>query len=445
MHGEEQLRAIATRVLNASTADETEVTISAAESALTRFANSTIHQNVFDVGIDVRVRALLGTRVGVASTNRTDETSLGDAVRKAIESARFAPENPDLHGLPRPKPIPHVDAYASTTASYTPERRARDVKMICDRAIDNSLNASGAWSTGEMELAVANSHGVWAYAPRTHASLKTVIMSDDSSGYAERTGVDASTVDVDAVGREAVEKALRSRNPIPLEPGAYTVVLEPYAVGTMVDYLGYIGLGAMALQEGRSFMNGRIGERIVGENITLWDDGLDPTGVPMAFDFEGVPKRRVTFFDRGVARGVVYDSYTAGREGKESTGHALPAPNPDGPIPLNIFLAPGDADQAALLNGIERGLWVTRFHYVNVVNPTKTILTGMTRDGTFLIENGEITRPVHNLRFTQSVLDALSDVQAIGRDAMMLQDELGGTKVPALRIGRFSFSSATQF
>ena len=192
-------------------------------------------------------------------------------------------------------------------------------------------------------------------------------------------------------------------------------------------------------------MNGRFGEQIVGPNITLWDDGLDPSGVPMPFDFEGMPKRRVTFFDGGIAREVVYDSFTAGREGKQSTGHALPAPNSYGPMPLHLFLAPGDADAAALLRGIERGLWVTRFHYVNVVQPTRAILTGMTRDGTFLIENGEISRPVHNLRFTQNVLDALSTVEAIGREPMMLQDEVGGTRVPPLRIGRFSFTSATEF
>jgi predicted Zn-dependent protease len=213
----------------------------------------------------------------------------------------------------------------------------------------------------------------------------------------------------------------------------------------MIDYLSYIGLGALSVQEGRSFMNGQFGERLVGTNISLWDDGLDPAGVPMAFDFEGVSKRRVDFFDRGVATDVVYDSYTAGREGRESTGHALPAPNTYGPLPLNLFLAAGDADMDALLEGITRGVWVTRFHYVNVVHPTKAILTGMTRDGTFLIENGQITRPVHNLRFTQSVLEALQQVELIGRDRLMLQDEIGGTCVPALRIAGFNFSSATQF
>lgn len=395
--------------------------------------------------MDVRVRAVLGTRVGVASTNRLDERALRDTVQRAIEGARYAPENPEFRGLPIPAPIRKVSAYAASTAAYTPERRAEDVKRVCDRALAQDLNASGAWSTSELELAVGNSHGVWAYDARTHASFKTVVMGENSSGYAERTAVDAEQVEVGQAGDEAIEKALRSRDPVAVDPGEYPVVLEPYAVGTMVDYLSYIGLGAQAVQEGRSFMNGHFGEQLVGENISLWDDGLDPDGVPMAFDFEGVPKERVTFFDRGVAREVVYDSYTAGREGKRSTGHALPAPNTWGPMPLNLFLASGQADVASLLEGIERGLWITRFHYVNVVHPTRVILTGMTRDGTFLIERGEITRPVRNLRFTQSMLDALSNVEAVGREAMMLKDELGGTRVPALRIARFNFTSATEF
>jgi PmbA protein len=443
--GEAALRRIADHVLASSRADQTEVVISASDSALTRFASSAIHQNMFESGLEVRVRAVIGTRIGVATTNRMDERALQLTTERAVDAARLAPETPEFKGLPSPRPITRVSAHSAATASYSPEQRARDVKTICDRSLEHGLNASGAWSTGELELAVANSLGIWAYDARTHASLKTVIMSDDSSGYAERTGVDASKIDVETVGREAIEKALRSRQPVHLDPGEYSVVLEPYAVGTMVDYLAYVGLSALAVQEGRSFMNGAFGERLVGENVSLWDDGLDPNGVPMAFDFEGVPKQRVDFFAQGIATGVVYDSFTAGREGKESTGHALPAPNTWGPIPLNMFMEPGTANQSELLRGIERGLWVTRFHYVNVVHPIRAILTGMTRDGTFLIEHGELARPVHNLRFTQSVLDALSDVQAIGREAVMLQDEVGGTCVPALRIGSFRFSSATEF
>ncbi|MPZ15970.1 MAG: hypothetical protein GEU73_16370 [Chloroflexi bacterium] len=445
MRGEEWLRRIAERVLAAARANDAEVVISAGEHALTRFAGSAIHQNVLEVGVEVRVRAAVGRRTGVAITDRLDDQSLQDVGRRAVESARFAPEDPDFLGLPAPQAVKRVSAHAPATAAYSPERRARDVNAICRQAIDRGLNASGAWSTGELERAVASSCGVWAYDARTSASLKTVMMGENSSGYAERTAVDATSIDLESAGREAIDRALRSRDPIHLDPGSYPVVLEPYAVGTMIDYLAYIGLGALPVQEGRSFMNGHFGERIVGENISLWDDGLDPSGVPMAFDWEGVPKKRVSFFDRGIARGVVYDSYTAGREGTESTGHALPAPNVYGPLPLNVFMAPGEADSAALLDGMHQGIWVTRFHYVNVVHPTKAILTGMTRDGTFLVERGEVTRPIHNLRFTQSVLEALANVEAIGRDPMLLQDELGGTSVPPLRLGQFQFTSATEF
>jgi len=317
------------------------------------------------------------------------------------------------------------------------------VKSVCDAAVAAGLEASGLLSARASELAVANSQALWAYHPHTAASFKTVVMSANSSGYAERSAIDIGQVDVEGAGQEAIQKALRSRDPVSLEAGEYPVVLEPYAVGTMLDYLAFMGLGAMALQDGRSFM--RIGEQMAGENVSLWDDGLDPGGRPMPFDFEGVPKQRVDLIERGVARGVVYDSYTAAREGRASTGHGLPAPNRQGPLPLHLFMARGTADQSDLLRGIRRGLWVTRFHYVNPVHPTKTIITGMTRDGTFLIEDGQITRPVQNMRFTQSVLDALSCVEAIGREWSVVQEDLGATCVPALRIARFRFSSATSF
>jgi predicted Zn-dependent protease len=179
--------------------------------------------------------------------------------------------------------------------------------------------------------------------------------------------------------------------------------------------------------------------------VDLWDDGRDPRGLPVAFDFEGTPKQRVSFFEQGVARDVVYDRRTAAGAGRTSTGHGLPAPNTHGPLPSHLFLRTGDASRDDLLAGIDRGIWVTRLWYVNVVHPTQTILTGMTRDGTFLIERGEITRPIRNLRFTTSVLDALASVERIGRDPLLIQGWLGGSLVPALRVGRFTFTGATEF
>jgi predicted Zn-dependent protease len=341
--------------------------------------------------------------------------------------------------------VPPFTTFSSPTAAYSPEQRARAVKIVCDLAVEQGLVASGAFSTGTSELAVANSLGLFAYDATTRARLTTVVMSDDSSGYAERAAMDVTTLDPETLAREAVDKAVRSRNPVAVEPGEYRVILQPYAVEEMLTYLAYIGLSAQAVQEGRSFLGGRFGEQLAAPSVDLWDDGRDPRGLPLAFDFEGVPKQRVAFFERGVARDVVYDRLTAGRAGRASTGHALPAPNTAGPLPTNLFFGAGDASDADLLAGIERGIWVTRFWYVNVVTPTDTVLTGMTRDGTFLIEHGEITRPIRNLRFTTSVLDALASVERIGRDPLLIQSWLGGNLIPALRVGRFTFTGTTEF
>jgi predicted Zn-dependent protease len=246
----------------------------------------------------------------------------------------------------------------------------------------------------------------------------------------------------------AVNKALRSRNPTDIEPGAYTVILEEEAVADMVFYLSYMGLGALSVQEGRSFMSGRFGEKITGDNITIWDDGHDSRGLMFPFDYEGVPKQRVTLIENGVAKGVVYDSFTAGREGnKTSTGHGLPAPNTFGPIPANLFLAPGQATKEEMLASTERGIWVTRFHYTNPVHPVQTVLTGMTRDGTFLIENGQITRPLKNLRFTQSILEAFSQVEMLGSELKLLRGDWDGfaTCAPVVKIRGFQFTGTTEF
>jgi predicted Zn-dependent protease len=270
-------------------------------------------------------------------------------------------------------------------------------------------------------------------------------MSDDSSGYADMTSLDVREIDAEHVGREAVDKALRSRNPQPLEPGEYAVILEEYAVATMLTYLSYLGFGALAVQEGRSFMAGKFGQRITGQTVSIWDDGLDATGLPIPFDFEGMPKKRVDLITDGVAKAVVYDSYTANKEGKESTGHALPAPNTYGPLPGNLFMKAGTDSKLQMLASIEHGLWVTRFHYVNPVHPLKAILTGMTRDGTFWIEKGEIKGATKNLRFTQSVLEALSAVTMISEETRLSRGFWGGIRAPALCIGRFTFTGATEF
>jgi predicted Zn-dependent protease len=431
------------QILGYSQADETEVVFFGAASQLTRFANNHIHQHVAETNTQISVRVVIGKKIGVASTNDLSVDALKRAVAHARTIAEFQRDNPDYSGLPRPVPIRPADSFRQTTAAAAPEMRADGVAAICRRAQDHDLIASGSFSTTTNEMGVANSHGVLAYQPSTVANLVSVIMGGGGSGYADRSSMDVDDIDADAVGREAVEKALRSRDPAAVEPGAYDVVLEEYAVAELLDYMNYIGFGALAWQEKRSFM--RLGEPITGPNITIVDDAYDDRTLALAFDFEGVAKQRVRMIDRGVANAVVYDSYTAGREPNHtSTGHALPAPNTYGPLPFNLRLEPGTTPKADLVKDIERGLWITRFHYVNIVHPVQTILTGMTRDGTFLIENGEVKGPVRNLRFTQSVLDAFKNAE-LSNTLKLQKGFVGGTLVPAARIRGFNFSSVTEF
>jgi predicted Zn-dependent protease len=240
---------------------------------------------------------------------------------------------------------------------------------------------------------------------------------------------------------------LRTRDAIAIDPGVYPVVLEEGAVAELLEYLSYIGFSGLAVEEGRSFM--RLGEKVTGDGIQIWDDGRDPTGLPMPFDFEGVPKKRVDLISGGVATGLVHDTASATRAGVESTGHALPAPNPSGAWASNLFMGGGDApSKEALADGITRGIWVTRTWYVNVVHPRQSLLTGMTRDGTFLIENGKITRPIKNMRFTQSVMEAFAGATALTRarklEAGADYDFTAGLVVPAMRLERFNFTSVTR-
>jgi PmbA protein len=447
MLGEQKIKQITDKVLGLSTANQTEVVFWADNSALTRFANNYIHQNVAETNTQVSIRMVMGKKIGVASTNDLSDAGLSRAVEHAATITRFQLDNPDFKSLPtpgdagRPKP---AGGFVEATAASTPEMRAEGAQAICSLSEENGLRAAGSFSTSAQELAVANSLGVFSYDNFTVSNLLTVVMGENSSGYADRTSKDVAEIDPVEVAREAVGKAVRSRDPISVEPGDYTVVLEEYAVADLLEWLNFTGgFSALALQEERSFL--KKGEKITGDNVTVIDDGSDPRGLPVSIDFEGVAKRRVELIRDGVAGDPVYDSYTAGREdGKRSTGHALPAPNTFGPIPFNLFLQPGDTPKAELIKGIDRGIWVTRFHYLSVVHPLMTILTGMTRDGTFLIENSEITKPIKNLRFNQNLLEAWKDAR-FGSTTKLQKSWFSGSVVPAARIEKFTFASGTSF
>jgi predicted Zn-dependent protease len=438
---------LAERVLEQATrtgVTEAEALVMREDSALTRFANSQIHQNVAETNVSINLRVVRGKRVGVASSDRTDEDGLRRLAESAAAIAGVVEELPDWGGLPGPTPVTDLPgAYDERTADATPEFRADGVRAVIAAADAAGVIAYGSFQTGTETNAVANSNGVRVAGTRTTSQLITVSMGPDGgSGYAEAASVDATAIDPGRLGVEAAQKARASSNAVALDPGDYPVVLEEYAVVDLLDMLGYVGFSALAVQEERSFVE--VGRTVGSDLITIRDDGSDPAGLPMAFDYEGVAKQRVELIERGVCRGVVYDAQTAARDGVSSTGHGLPAPNSYGPFPLNMVMEAGSATRDDLVGGLDRGLLVTRFHYTNPVHPKLAIVTGMTRDGTFLVEGGRIVGPVRNLRFTQSYLEALARTVAVGRDRRTLRGFLGGVVVPAIRIDSWTFTGATE-
>lgn len=425
-------------------ATEAEALVMREDASLTRFANSQIHQNVAETNVVVNLRFAAGRRIGVASSGRTDEEGLRRLAANAGAIARVVEELPDWPGLPGPTPVTEAAAaYAPATAAASPELRADGVRAVIAAADVAGVTAYGSFSTGTETTAVANSAGTGVGGTRTVAQLLTVSMGPaGGTGYAEQAGVDVSAIDAAAVGRESAEKARATADAVAIDAGDYPVVLEEYAVVDLLDMLGYLGFSALAVHEERSFVE--IGRKVGSELVTVVDDGHDPVGMPMAFDYEGVAKQRVPLLERGVCAGVVYDSHTAAHDGVASTGHGLPAPNTYGPFPLNQVMSAGDASRDELIAGLDRGLLVTRFHYTNPVHPKLALITGMTRDGTFLVEDGRIVAPVRNLRYTQSYLDAMAGVVAVARERKTLKGYLGAVVVPAVRIESWSFTGTTE-
>ena len=444
--GEPVLRQVLERALAAATGDEAEALVLGRTLALTRFANNAIHQNVVETGANLRVRVAVGTRVAAVWTNRLDGDGVEAAARQASELARVVPENPRWAGLPAADRAPEAGGFVESTAAATPERRAQAAGVLCRAAAAAGLQAAGFVSTAVNEVAVASTRGTRAYHAGTVAEAQAVARGASGSGFADRVHADLDRIDVEAVAAEAVGTARRAQQPRDCPAGTYEVVLSPYAVADLVEFLGS-QLTGLAVEEGRSFVGGRLGSRVTGERVTLVEDPLDPDGLPRGFDFEGVPTAPLTLIEHGVARAVVYDAQTAARNGARNTGHALPTGTAV-PLPMHLRFQPGTQTREGLLAGVRRGLYVTRFWYTRWVHPLRTIVTGMTRDGTFLVEQGELAGPVRNLRFTQSYHEALDGLVA-AESALALQRldlwdyDAGSIRVPAVHLSAFTFTGAT--
>ena len=429
--------------------DGVEAVVLAERSGLARFAGSEVHQPTLIEDVVVTVRVVRDGQVGLATTNRTDREGLANAAARAREAAASAHADSDFPGLAQPAGAP------SDVAGFDPdlaELGADDQARLARAAIDarGDFDVYGYFTSGVSELAVVSTEGVAAHQRMTDAVTLVLAAVDGASGYAQHTSWAADGIDPAEVAREATEKAARTRDAKELEPGAYRAVLEPYAFAELLDYFADDSFGALGLLEGRSYLDGRIGERVFDEQVSISDDPFDERALPKAFDFEGVPKQRVTLVERGVAQGVVWDRRTAARagDGRATTGHAPPPTSRSGPQTWSLSVEPGDAESLDdLVSLVDDGIYVTRLHYLGVVDPREGVVTGMTRDGTFRIRNGRVAEPLANLRFTVSVPRFLADVPGLTREVTLVNASEfyeerypRGTLVPAIASAHFNIT-----
>ncbi len=438
------LEHIAERILKLSEADETEVEIDSTVDALTRFANNTIHQNVSEHTLGISVRAVVDGHTARATTNKTDEESLRRVVAAAMNLARNQPENPDLLPMLGPQKYDKVAHFFASTVSATPQDRARAVTRVCKMAEEGKQTAAGIFTTGFVRNLLANSKGLSARHDDTRAEFSVTILEENSSGWAKSNSPDILNIDPDALFESASEKAAGSRKPRELEPGHYTAILEPAAA---LDFVGSIfyDFAGTAILDKRSCLNERMGKKIFGENITLWDDVYHPLQVGAPWDGEGLPRQKVLLVDRGVPKNLVYSRATAKKMKAKPTGHGFTLPNEYGEAPMNLVFSGGDKSVDDMIRSTERGILVTRFWYIREVDPYEKVLTGMTRDGTFLVENGRVAGGIRNFRFNQGIIDALAKVEMLGPAVRATGEESFEMVVPPMKIRDFHFSEVTKF
>ncbi len=450
-----------------STADEIELLISAGDSSLTRFANNTIHQNLAEQGSHISLRVAFGGRTARATTNKHDDESLRRVVQSAEALAKVQQPDPDL--LPMPSPdegkqsaagsgASPVSRYFEETARITPEDRAAAVAQMVEIAKKSGLTAAGIFSSAEVVEGIFNSRGVTDWYRQTLAEISITMLGDTSSGWQKANSPDALNLKPARLAEIAAQKAIAAKNPRELPPGKYTVILEAAAVLDAVGFM-FWDFGGSALLEQRSFLNDRMGTQLFGENITVWDDVYHPLQTGAPFDGEGMKRHRVKLIDQGVVTEVTYARASATRMKRSemagnvgpvtATGHGFALPNEIGEAPLNIvFQGPAPAQSQSveqMIASTERGILVTRLWYIREVDPYEKILTGMTRDGTFLVEQGSVQCGIRNFRFNESLIHLLRNVEAMSPPLRASGEESMDMVVPAMKVGAFNFTEVTKF
>ncbi len=445
--GADRLHGLLDAALGISGADEVEARVVHTWGGLARFARNAIHQHVATDDTSISVRVVVGGRIGVASTNDATAEGVAGAAARALAAARLRPPDPTHPGLAGPATLPGVGRrFDESTANASPVRRAEAVAELLAR-LGPGQEGAGAVATGATEVAHSTTAGARLHALATRAAASTVVMDggamgSGASGHGEDSAVALDLLDPGDVGTRAADSAARAVDPVAADPGDYEVVLLPAAVATLLDHLAS-AFSAKVVAEGRSPFSDRRGEVCVSPLLDLADDALGDGALGIPFDGEGTPRQRVPLLAGGSAQGLVHDRTSAALAGTDSTGQGFPAPNPFGPYPDHLVLARGPSSVDELVGGIERGLIITRFWYTRDVNPKRTLITGMTRDGTFRIEGGRRGAPVRNLRYNQSILEALASCDGVGDRLWSSSDEGSDIRCPALRLRSFAFTSSS--
>ncbi|HLK51387.1 MAG TPA: TldD/PmbA family protein [Bryobacteraceae bacterium] len=421
-----------------------EAIVAGGSHALTRFANNTIHQNVAERTAHLSVRALIDGRTARASTNRLDGAGIRDVVEQAVAITKLTEPDPDRLPLAGPIECAPLDRFDERTAFVSPQERARAVAEAIQCVEAAGQTAAGIYSTDLSTFSLLNSRGVSVSYTETLARFSITAMASDSSGWAKASACRVRDLQPAELARQAAQKAAASRAPSELAPGRYTVILEPAAVLDLVGQM-FGDFSSTAIRDGRSFLNDRIGRKLFGANITIADDARHPLQSGAAFDGEGVPRQRLALVEHGVVREIAYSRQAAVQAGVLPTGHGFPLPNEIGEAPMNIVIAGGAASVEQMIASTERGILVTRLWYIREVDPYEKIFTGMTRDGTFLIENGAVIAGVRNFRFNQSLIELLSNVEALGPAVRASGEETFDMVVPAMKAHGFNFTEVTRF
>jgi PmbA protein len=447
LSSERRLRAIIDNVLRiakAAGAEQAEVHLDEVLDDLTRFANNAIHQNVSEHGVTVSVRTVAEGRTSRVTTNRLDENSLRAAVDSALSLSASQPKLVHLLPLPQRQKYRAVQRLAKTTAAVTPQERARAVRRACDLAVKRGQVAAGIFSTGQSSSAMGNSRGLFAAYRETHAEFSITMQEAAAASWAKANAGDVRQFDPQKLAARASDKVHLAVDARELPTGKYTVILEPSAALDLVGFLFY-DFAATALADKRSCLNDRMGKPLFGKNITIADDAYHPLQLGAPYDGEGMPRQRVLLVDRGVPKNLVYSRLAAKLARKAPTGHGFMLPNEYGEAPMNLVFTGGDSSLERMIASTDHGLLVTRIWYIREVDPYEKIMTGMTRDGLFLVEKGKVTGAVRNFRFNQSLLEALRNVEELGPAVRATGEEAFEMIVPAMKIRDFHFTEVTKF